>query len=141
MYVHVKKKNSRGRVQSNGVVWDVFGGEYFRCMRRRRSLILFEYKLSMTNPKSKLLPLTSFHSPPSPSHPEANPTLYTLPLCTPLLLTSPLLPFSFTHFLSFPINTSCRYLHSHFLFLFQHQTGRFLLVLLHVMSDPSITVG
>ena len=31
------------------------------------SLILFEYKLSMTNPKVSCSPLTSFHSPPSPS--------------------------------------------------------------------------
>lgn len=45
----------------------------------------------MTNPKSKLLPLTSFHSPSSPSHPEAKPaSIHSLPL-PPLI---PFLPFS-----------------------------------------------
>ncbi|KAI5557475.1 hypothetical protein BDE02_18G106200 [Populus trichocarpa] len=48
----------------------------------------------MRNPKSKLLPLTSFPSPSSPSHPEAKPTsIHSLP---PPHLASSLhsLPFS-----------------------------------------------
>lgn len=59
------------REKSKGVVWGVF---WWRNISGACAFDFVEYKLSMTNPKSKLLPLTSFHSPSSPSHPEAKST-------------------------------------------------------------------